>query len=305
MFALVIFGNGVPWTPLEIAVAVLSMAPLFAFGFCGKSVCRLLGRPRPQIKVLSSIVLVVPYFVIALADHVFQWRWFAIYAAVPIGITAALWLAAKLDPGQRGTVFDYAVLLLLGLVVDLRWFEPAWPHHLRAIGKIVLLDAGMYGFLIIRKLTGCGIDFRARWRDWKIGLRELLFYLPCALSLGFALGFLVWHPRMVPWWFPLGWLYTAFFIAVPEEIFFRTWIQNLLERRIGRLASLVLTSILFGLSHFNKHMPNFPSAFNWRYVVLATIAGIFYGRAWRAERRVASSVITHATVDTLWGIWLR
>jgi hypothetical protein len=77
--------------------------------------------------------------------------------------------------------------------------------------------------------------------------------------------------------------------------------QNLLERRLGRLASLLVTACLFGLSHFNKRT----ASFNWRYVLLATLAGIFYGRAWRQDRRVGASAITHATVDTIWGALLR
>ena len=77
--------------------------------------------------------------------------------------------------------------------------------------------------------------------------------------------------------------------------------QNLLERRIGRTAALIVTSIVFGLSHWNKQTTNF----NWRYVLLAAIAGVFYGRAWRAQRRVGASALTHATVDTLWSLWFR
>ncbi len=99
----------------------------------------------------------------------------------------------------------------------------------------------------------------------------------------------------------LAWLFTFFFIAVPEELFFRGWMQNLLERRVGPARALLITSTLFGLSHFNKRA----ALFNWRYVLLAALAGIFYGLAWRQERRVGASAITHASVDTIWSIWLR
>jgi membrane protease YdiL (CAAX protease family) len=78
-------------------------------------------------------------------------------------------------------------------------------------------------------------------------------------------------------------------------------LQNLLERRVGAARGLVITSILFGLSHFNKRS----AFFNWRYVLLAAIAGIFYGLAWRQQRRVGASAITHTSVDTIWSIWLR
>jgi hypothetical protein len=40
-------------------------------------------------------------------------------------------------------------------------------------------------------------------------------------------------------------------------------------------------------------------------VILAAVAGVFYGRAWLAQRRLIASSITHATVDTVWSIWLR
>jgi membrane protease YdiL (CAAX protease family) len=120
--------------------------------------------------------------------------------------------------------------------------------------------------------------------------------------LGLALGFI--HFR-AGWPAPLralgAYVFTFFFIAIPEELFFRGWVQNLLERRIGRTAALMTTAVLFGLSHWNKQTANF----NWRYVLLAAIAGVFYGRAWRSQRRVGASALTHATVDTLWSLWFR
>lgn len=301
MFAILIFGQSTHWTPIEIVVAIVCMIPLLSFGFSGERVIAVLRRRRHPTRLLLPLTLASPYLVISLADGVFRWRWLAVYVAVPLVVSFLLWLATHIDPQQDGTWCDYAVLLLLGLTVDLRWFEPAWPAHLHSIGKIVLLDTGLYGFLIIRQLTNCGVDFRVRRRDVKIGLRELLFYMPIAIPLGLGMGFLHVHRVIIPWWVALAWLYTALFIAIPEEIFFRGWMQNLMERRMGRIPALIVTSMLFGLSHFNKRAVHF----NWQYVLMATIAGIFYGRAWRAERRVAASAITHASVDTLWSIWLR
>jgi membrane protease YdiL (CAAX protease family) len=68
---------------------------------------------------------------------------------------------------------------------------------------------------------------------------------------------------------------------------------------LGRRAALGITAVLFGLSHFNKRSAHF----NWRYVLLASVAGIFYGRAWRQRRRVPASAITHASVDAIWTFW--
>jgi len=70
---------------------------------------------------------------------------------------------------------------------------------------------------------------------------------------------------------------------------------------MGRYGALGVTAVLFGLSHWNKRTTNF----NWQYVLLAALAGVFYGRAWRKERRVGASAVTHAVVDTIWSFWLR
>ena len=194
------------------------------------------------------------------------------------------------------------MLLALGLAVDLRWLEPAWPRGLAALGKILLLDAGIFGFLVVRKLDGVGFDLRLTWNDVRRGLLEYLLYALIAIPLGLWLGFLHLHTF---WPSPLkvigAFVFTFVFIAIPEELFFRGWLQNLLERRMRRTIALLLTAALFGLSHFNKRALHF----NWRYVLMATIAGVFYGRAWRAQRRVGASALTHASVDTTWSIWLR
>ena len=247
-------------------------------------------------------LLSIPYLLTTWPLGWFRWECFAVYLLLPPAVAAALALVAALDPEQRGHWLEFLVLLLLGLAVDLRWLEPAWPRGLAFISKLILLDSGLYGFLGIRRLTGVGFNLKLRVSDLKIGLREWLFFTPIAVSLGLALGFLHWHGRVDRLWMvPLAWLFTFFFIALPEEIFFRGWMQNLLERRMGRTASLLVTSVIFGLSHFNKRT----AFFNWRYVLLAAIAGVFYGRAWLAERRIGASAITHATVDTFWGALLR
>ena len=244
----------------------------------------------------------IPYLLVACGAGVFRWGWFALYALLPVAIAVLLGQAARVDAAQRGNWRDFLVLVVLGLAVDLRWFERAWPAHLAVFNKILLLDAGIYGFVLIRQLDGTGFDLRLRWKDLGIGLREAAFYTPIALALGLSLGFLHLHgvwpgfARMAG-----AWIFTFFFIAVPEELFFRGWLQNLLEKRLGRYGALFLTACLFGLAHFNKQTANF----NWRYVLLAALAGIFYGRAWRAERRVGASAVTHATVDAIWSLWLR
>jgi membrane protease YdiL (CAAX protease family) len=290
------------WT--TYLAVVLALAPVLWYGFAGESLC---AWPETSnvpvfIRLLLPCVLCVPYALVNEHLGKFQWSWFCFYALLPVAIAALLLLVTKLDPDQHGHWIEFLILLGLGLSVDLRWLEGGWPKQLAAFNKVLLLDAGLYGFLSIRRLTGVGFDLRLRQEDWEVGLREWAFFSPIAIIVGLSLGFLHLH-RHIPhaWEIPFAWIFSFLIVAIPEEIFFRGWMQNLLQRRIGRTASLIVTSLLFGLAHFNKRT----HFFNWRYVVLAAIAGIFYGRAWRAQNRVGASAITHASTDTLWGFFLR
>ena len=289
-------------TPANGIAALLTLLPYLAAAFFPELVIARVQALPHAIKLLSPALLCVPYILVAIPAGDFHWQACTLYAAFPVCMAVLLWQAAQLDSAARGNWRDFLLLIILGLSVDLRWFESAWPAHLAIFNKILLLDAGIYGFVLVRRLDGIGFDLRLRIPDLAIGLRETAFYTPIALFLGLGLGFLHLH-RTWPGVLPIAgaWLFTFFFIAVPEELFFRGWLQNLLERRIGRTPSLLLTAALFGLAHFNKRAAHF----NWRYVLLAAIAGLFYGRAWRRNRCVGASAVTHATVDALWSLWLR
>jgi uncharacterized protein len=287
-----------------VVAGALVLAPMVWAAFWAEGFARSTARLPMRARVLLPGLLCVVYALVGMARGIFEWKWFAVYLVLPVAVAAMLAWAARVDLQQTGDWREFVVLLVLGLAVDLRWFEPAWPRGMAVFNKMVLLDAGIWGFGAVRRLGGVGFDLRLRARDVRVGLREFCFYAPVAIVLGLALGFLHTHPHARG---PEGWrvagalVFTFFFIAVPEELFFRGWMQNLLERRVGRGWALAVTAVVFGLSHFNKRAVHF----NWRYVLLAAIAGVFYGRAWRQERRVGASAVTHTFVDTVWGIWLR
>lgn len=284
--------------PWAISALILTLIPVFAFGLAGERIANAVARQPRWTRLALPAVLVIPYLIDAGPADDIHIGWLLLYLLVPPAMATLELLAARLDPDQHGHWLDALILLPLGLAVDLRLLQPAWPPGTDVIGKLILLDSALYAILGLRRLSGVGFDLRLRLADLGIGLREFLFYAVLAIPLGLALKFLalhehVAHPRLLA---PL-WLFSFFAVALPEEIFFRGWIQNLLERRIGPRWALFITSALFGLSHFNKRR----GIFNWQYVIMAAIAGIFYGRAWRKQRRVGASAICHATVDTIWG----
>jgi membrane protease YdiL (CAAX protease family) len=287
--------------PILIA-ALLILLPMLVAGFApGRIEALARGGPR-NLRLGAPAFLCVPYALVAHAFYMFRWEWLALYALLPVAIALLLEQARTADSGARGDWRDFVVLAALGLAVDLRWFEPAWPNGAGAFGKMLLFDAGIYGFLAVRQLDGVGFVLRLRVRDFGVGLREFCFYAVLAIPLGLGLGFLHFHAvRPEPLRTLGAFVFTFLSIAIPEELFFRGWLQNLLERRMGRTPALLLTAVLFGLAHWNKRT----TSFNGQYVLMAALAGIFYGRAWRTQRRVGASSLTHATVDTLWSLWFR
>jgi len=290
------------WSPATTCAAALLLLPVLLLAFAGEWFVRAINRLPALARLALPALGGLAYLLAAYGTPYFRWSSVGLYAVVPIALVLLIWHASQNDPEQRGDWRDFAVLAVLGVVVEFHWLELLWPMHLRSLNRLLLLDTGLYGFLVIRRLTGVGFNFVPRLRDVKFGLRELCFYAPIAIPLGLGLKFLHAHAALPsPGRFLLSWISIFAFIAILEETFFRGWVQNLLERRIGRTWSLIVTAVLFGLSHFNKGATHF----NWRYVLLATLAGIFYGRAWQQERRLVASCITHASVDTIWLIWFR
>jgi uncharacterized protein len=282
----------------------LAFAPYWFLGFDTTEALRGLLTNR-VLRALTPGLLALPYIIFSVPRGEFHWIYAAVLLLIPAGMAA---LFEFLPPGgsrpSPGKLCwqDVIALALVGLPIEFGWLRGAFPHPgLSALPKLLLVDSALYAFLVVRGLEGVGYDFRFRSRDLLIGLREFASFAPIAIVLGLAVRFITPHAGTPPWPSALGALpVTFFFIAIPEELFFRGLLQNLLEARLGQRGSLLLTSVIFGLSHFNK-----PAPFNFRYVLLASIAGAFYGRAWRDRRRVVSSATTHTLVDEIWWLWFR
>src|SRR5215470_8927131 len=162
-------------TATAIAALALELIPPVLFGFAGERTTKAIQSLPRILREIAPVICAIPYLLISFPEHIFRWRWLALYALLPV---TASWLssqAAWSDPEQRGNWRDAIILIVLGLAVDLRWFEGAWPRGLAALNKVLLVDVGLYSFAGIRRLSGTGFTLCPRRDDWKIGLRELLF----------------------------------------------------------------------------------------------------------------------------------
>ena len=259
-------------------------------------------RVRGPAGACASVgVFLLPYLVYAAGTGDFRW-WacarLAAFAALPFGLFAA----APVGRAERMNWQDALVLLWILTPVLLGKIGGIWnvPVNLDFLSRVYLTAVGAWSFLVIRGLSGSGYNFRIS----RVTLRDAATSLACfslvAIPLGFALRFIAWNSH----WrgaraFAFDYLTIFLFIAVAEELFFRGLLQNLLEGSLGsRAGAQACASILFGLSHI-RHAP----APNWRYVILASVAGWFYGWAYRRHRSLMASAATHAAVDTIWRTW--
>jgi membrane protease YdiL (CAAX protease family) len=282
----------------------LILVPYWFFGFgVAKELQQFLSNRATR--VLAPGILVVPYVIFSVPRGEFRWVYATVLLIIPVALSALFEFVPPRETSKaRGTLSwqDILVLVVVGLPVEFGWLSGSFPHPgLSSLPKLLLVDSALYAFLVVRRLEGVGYDFRVRGRDLLVGLRECSFFAPIAIALGIGIRFIAPHGGMPSTSSVLtALLITFFFVAIPEELFFRGLLQNLLETRIGYAGSLVVTAAIFGLSHFNK-----PHPFNWRYVLLGTIAGIFYGRAWHDRRRLSTSATTHTLVDVIWSLWFR
>ena len=93
------------------------------------------------------------------------------------------------------------------------------------------------------------------------------------------------------------WVKTVLGVALPEELLFRALVQNWLMQRFGfNHVTLAAAALIFGASHLNNPPGPLP---NWRYMILATIAGFVFGKVYWKSGTILSSAALHATVNTV------
>jgi membrane protease YdiL (CAAX protease family) len=172
-----------------------------------------------------------------------------------------------------------------------------------ALTQILALDTAIIAFAVWSRTPGIGYRFETDRSILTAGLKNFLAFAAIAIPLGLAIGFIAfnfgWSKLAIA---PLQFIGIFLFTALPEEFLFRGLIQNWLQRATsGHTASLLIASVIFGASHLN----NGPPIPNYRYFLLATIAGIFYGRSWQRTGSLMASGLTHALVDTFWSMLFR
>jgi membrane protease YdiL (CAAX protease family) len=233
---------------------------------------------------------------------------FSTLRAAGVALFIVLLTALAVSAGKRpaGSWQDFAILATVWVCVKFgpsHWLWPFPGGRLAYVLTVLLaLNVALAAFVLLRRLDGIGytIGWGHHWGFFVLG--SFAVFACIAILLGQAIHFISFAPRWSEWKsLPFTAVAIFVFTAWPEEFLFRGLLQNMLSRSSkSDLAGWWSASILFGFSHVTNG--GFP---NWRYVLLASVAGFFYGWTWRKTGSIFASAIVHALVDTLWHFLFR
>jgi CAAX protease family protein len=303
------YGIRLGYSGRSFALALAVAAALFAFELF-LAAPRVLERARHLFGEHAAVLApLVPLFGVLIYTIGVTTNWkTALFGAAYTVLPALLVATCIGKPG--GQWQDYAALLLIWLPVELRWkglpflfvLFPFPPQLMYTLTILLALSTGVAAFVLLRRLDGTG--YAVEWRRDFVLHVVLHFgvFAVIAVALGLRIGFLTYVPSLARLRAaPIEVVGILFFTAWPEEFLFRGVLQNILSRTFkNQWAGLAVASVAFGFAHI-FHAP-FP---NWKYVFLATVAGLFYGRTWIKTGSLFPGAIVHTLVDILWHILFR
>lgn len=255
---------------------------------------------RPERSLLLVGIWLVPYLIYAAGTGDFRWAGlgrliaicappFLIYSTAPVRNFAELsW--------QDGIAWTWLVL-----AVVLRQSNGIWnvPVSLDFMARLFLIGVASWCWTFARPVPGLGYSFAFSIRTARAAALNFLGFGLIAIPLSVAMRFASWNPRWQGIQTFVNLIEILVFVAWLEELFFRGFLQSLLARSMkSPLGGQLLASLAFGLSHVLLS-----PAPNWRYVALASIAGWFYGSAFRQSGSLLAPSLAHALVDTAWRTW--
>lgn len=294
------------WVAAPVCAAFLVELPFYLLpGFRAvREQVERLGRPRVAAAMVASAL--APWLIYSIPTGVFAWSSFGLLAVI-VAAVAFWYIALPRRGASDGLFLGLMAAIVLTRIFSRIYADPIPKLHIEYLGHVMLIRLAAMSILALRGGSGAEFRFWPTWREWFAGVRWFAALLPCAAIVYWSLGLVEWRPH------PLGLpLATATFfgvlwvLALSEEFFFRGLLQRWLEQWLGAsvsgsMAALICASVLFGAAHLG-----FAHAFpNWRFSLVAAVAGVFYGLAWRETRSVQSSMVTHALVVTVWRVFLK
>lgn len=295
------YGGRAYTVTLCVLAFFLAIQLSLAAGNLGERLARRAGSHRG---VLIATIPFLAYLIYLAGTNSFAW--WRVTLAAAYTLTPAL-LTISAGAAKPGTWQDYLAMLAIFLPLKMRLLNVLWPYGGPTVGypaaMLLAISVALATFLFVRQFDGVGYNIVWGRDAMQAVLLHLGLLAIIVIPLGTAIRFIRFDPRQAHWKsLPADAISIFLLTAWPEELLFRGLLQNSLSRTLSsETGGWIGASVVFGLAHITNNGV-FP---NWRYTILATIAGIFYGRAWRRTNSIFTSAIVHALVDTIWRLTFR
>lgn len=261
------------------------------------------ARSRWQAVPLA-VMAPASYIIYSTASGVFAFQSMFLILAGAALVVAWFRVLPKTKWTDLGFVALMASPLLFGWFSDV-YQRPAPKVRLEILGQLLWIRLGVLAILHQRPQRGIHFGFLPTREEWKTGLAFGALATAAVLPLVLALKFARFAPADVPWWQTTGaaagtFLGILWVVALSEEFFFRGLLQQWFEQWWGSTAGLVAASALFGSAHLGFR--EFP---NWQFALIAGVAGLFYGLAFRKGGGIRAAMVAHAILVTVWRVGFR
>ncbi|HEY7389299.1 MAG TPA: CPBP family glutamic-type intramembrane protease, partial [Bryobacteraceae bacterium] len=244
---------------MQLGILVLLAAAVLGFFFPkAQETLRRWFERRPGLIFAVPPLLAGIFSAAALAAHAWSWSLsllILVYTLLPVGCAAAQGAGFA----KRPTWIDFAAILLLWLPLEFGAGAGLVPlparGYLHSIAYGVAILLGLVLFAAFRWFPDLKYNLPRRRRDIWLALAGFAAVAPVLIILGIAIGFIP-PPHMpiktagsMASAAPIIFLGTA----LPEEILFRSLIQNLLMQRWGGgVRVLLAASFIFGCAHLDN-----------------------------------------------------
>ena len=218
--------KGIPsWAALPSLAAFLVVYPFYLVPAFPRVREQLAGAPLPGFLVASAVL---PYLTACMGAIQFQFVSFV--KLIALALALALWY--RVLPAIP--VVDVGFLVLVVAVKLGRYGAPIYPTPFKGVELGILGDLALFYMSVLvlmldRRIGETGFGFLPTANDWRIGLRNYLYFLPPGAALAYVLhaGRLVApsDPLKLAGYF-IGFL---FGLTLAEEFFFRGVLQQWME----------------------------------------------------------------------------
>jgi len=282
------------WAALPVVAAFLVAYPFYLVPAFREWRERLAGVWLGAYVVAAAVL---PYLACCCGGVSFELGSF--FRLLAMGLVFAIWYVVF----PPAALVDLAFLVLIPTVLLGGYFQPVYVARLAGLkdliflGHVTLISITVMVLMRIRRVPDFGFGFVPERKAWQVGGLHFLYFVPVGLPLALLLRAAHFVRPAHLWMLPVNFLGFLWVGALSEEFFFRGVLQQWLEEWTGsRTAALLAASGSFGLVHIGFR-PGFP---NWRWVLIATVLGLFCGRARNLTGSIQAGMITHALVFATW-----